>query len=369
MRRTRRLASEQLESRTMLAGNVTAWVDGGTLFLRGNVGGNGIAIEQLDTGRYAVIPFDVAGTTFLNGTAGARAFGGVTNDIDINLGHGGNVLVMGNKPVTNQLIANDVSNNRAGVIPANPFAVNNQNVTPDFLRVPRNLNITTLNGWDGVGTQVQVGRPHFGGVINIDTGLGSDRIRMQVASAENNLHVRPGPGNDHVHLNYVAAFNLVNIDFAGGGTNTLRAHNVQAGHAHVKGGNGHDTMDLQNWRVRRELAVWGFEGNDSISLDGGNANILEIHTHGGNDAVFLRNFRVWDDAIIDMGSGTDFASIINVQVDDFALVQMGDGSDELEVGDSRAREALLDGGAGFDTFRNLGGNSLNARVVNFENHV
>jgi hypothetical protein len=48
-RRRRYLCGEQLESRAMLAGNVTASVSGGVLVLTGDAEGNEITITQIHT--------------------------------------------------------------------------------------------------------------------------------------------------------------------------------------------------------------------------------------------------------------------------------------------------------------------------------
>jgi hypothetical protein len=350
----------------MLAGNVNVFVDGGTLFVQGDGVGNGVSIQQLDTDRYAVIGFDInGGATNINGSATAKAFSGVVNDINVDLNGGPDVVVIGNKANVNQLLANEVSNGTAGTIPANPFPVNTATVTPTWVTVPRNLIINTDDGFDGVGLQVKVGRPNFGGVVNVQTGNGDDRVALQVVSAEDDVLINTNAGNDHVRLNVVAAFDFIFANL-GTGNDSLRANNIRAGHSHLLGGDNNDSLDVQNAKISREFLLTGDAGNDFVRVNGSFANDLIITTAGGADRVTVSNFRVSNNATIDTGSQADIVTLNNLIVDDFLNVFLGSENDRLNVTNSSANDARLDGGSGFDTLFDGGGNSTNADIVNFE---
>src|SRR3954465_2470515 len=62
MRKTRKLNVEGLENRALLAGNVAVSVSGGTLFITGDGFGNGVAVQQLDSGKYFVSGFGLNGS-------------------------------------------------------------------------------------------------------------------------------------------------------------------------------------------------------------------------------------------------------------------------------------------------------------------
>src|SRR5688500_15814163 len=76
----RRMFVEQLERRSMLAGNVTAFEAGGNLFVRGDNGDNLVLIQQTGDDEYTVTGLDfadggfadppfAAGPTSINGDA------------------------------------------------------------------------------------------------------------------------------------------------------------------------------------------------------------------------------------------------------------------------------------------------------------
>lgn len=369
MTKPRRLMTEQLENRAMLAGNVQVWVDGGTLFVRGDDFGNAVAIQQLDTNRYAVIGYDNgAGHTRINGQNAPRAFSGVTNDINVDLRGGHDVFVIGNKRPTLQLLSDEVSNGRAGAIPANPFAVNNNTVNNDFVVVNGNLIVRTGDGADGVAVQARAGRGDRHAVIDVDTGNGNDRVTLQVASATDDVLVKTGHGNDRVRLNVVTAADLLLADL-GSGNDTLIVNNVRANHAKFIGGDGNDLFRLTNPRVRHGLHVDGGSGDDRLNIAGGHANVLVAAMGSGHDAVAVTNFDAWDDAIIDMGSGNDGVVLDDVRVGDYLLVALGDGDDRAEARNVRVRHADIDGGAGNDTLVDRGGNQGTFRVRNFQRRI
>src|SRR2546430_2527120 len=85
----RMLFVEQLEGRAMLAGIVTASVDGGgNLILRGDGADNGVVISQTGPGSYLVTGIDTTGgATTINHDVDAT-FTGVTGNFDIDLKKG-----------------------------------------------------------------------------------------------------------------------------------------------------------------------------------------------------------------------------------------------------------------------------------------
>src|SRR5690349_1891612 len=89
MRKHRNLVVEGLENRALLAGNVAVSVSGGTLFITGDAAGNGVSVQQLDSGKYFVTGFSVSGgNTTVNGSAAGKIVTGVTNDINVDLNAG-----------------------------------------------------------------------------------------------------------------------------------------------------------------------------------------------------------------------------------------------------------------------------------------
>jgi len=173
----RQCAVESLENRALLAGNVTAIVDDGSLVVRGDVAGNGVAIHQTDIGRYVVTGFDLGGATTVNGSSSPQIFNGVTADIVVDLQGGDDVLVMSNNAATRQSLADEASGGTAGTIAASPEPLTT-NVSPGQVGVPRNLLIQTGDGNDGVGLNVKALNAS-GGSARVDTGAGMDRVSVK----------------------------------------------------------------------------------------------------------------------------------------------------------------------------------------------
>src|SRR5258708_6010556 len=92
----RRPALEGLERRALLAGNVTAFFNSGSLLLSGDAAANGVSIEQVAGGKYVVSGFALDGSPTLINGAPYKVFSGVTNDVAVNLEGGNDLLVIGN---------------------------------------------------------------------------------------------------------------------------------------------------------------------------------------------------------------------------------------------------------------------------------
>src|SRR6478609_5229089 len=90
VQRKRQLGVERLESRIVLAGNVSATVRGGNLQLTGDTLGNEIAIEQSALKSFTISSRD--GITTINGQAGPLTFNGVKKNLSISLGRGDDVV-------------------------------------------------------------------------------------------------------------------------------------------------------------------------------------------------------------------------------------------------------------------------------------
>src|SRR5262245_27198229 len=92
-RTARRLGLENLESRQLLAGDVTVSVSGGDLTITGDGAANGVLMFQLGDGQYRIAGVRQVGAATRirlgNSTASYQTVTGVTDDVVINL-QGGN---------------------------------------------------------------------------------------------------------------------------------------------------------------------------------------------------------------------------------------------------------------------------------------
>ena len=377
MRKSRKLFVESLENRALLAGNVMVSVSGGDLIIRGDGSGNGVSVEQLDNGRYFVTGFSTSNNvnTTINGQANGRIVSGVTDDIDVSLGDGYDIFVMSNSAFRRQQLANQLSNNSAGAVPASPEAASS-NVHAVTTRVQGNLLIGMGNGNDGVGFGARVGsRNGHGDVIkgsiiaNVgsdDTVNGNDRVISDYSEAFDDMQFITGRGNDSVRVDHARVGDFLFADL-GEGNDTFTSNEARGFHSQVYGRAGNDRIDVTNYFFEEEVFLNGGDGNNNIDANGLSGNHINITTGNGTDNVNVQKSRSFDDYIVNTGAGNDFVRLNNTDVDDVLSVFLLDGDDTLRISNSSAFHAHLDGGAGFDRFFNDGGNSTNSRkIVNFE---
>jgi len=290
-RRThRKLAFQSLESRQLMAGDVHVSVTGtGDLLVQGdgNILGNNVAIFQsvtqgtADPGRFFVSGLN--GTT-INGSASGSFFTGVNHDVVINLGGAGPDHVNLGDGVSDFHfnVPNDLRINMGGG--ANGVTINGITVRDD-------ATITTGSGRDTVdvhGARIGVAGGVDGGLndFTINTGNGSDVVRMRNFFARHNLNINAG--------------GLLDL--------------------------GTDLVDLAIGNV----------GNDT-----------SISTGGGRDRVLVEDqVGVNHNLNISTGADIDLVRIHNSEAGNRLSVNLGAASDRLEISDSNGTTAVLDGGAG-----------------------
>ena len=336
----RRLFLEGLESRAMLAGNVTASVSGGSLILRGDSLGNDVAVTWIAPNRYQVTG---VGTT-INGGAGFIA-SGVRNNIDIDLRGGDDTLT-----VTGSAL-------------------------PTGVDLGGSLLVRTQHGIDSA----TIADISVGGIIRVDTGYGGDTVDISNTFANDDILVLTFWGVDTVTATGVEANDLLLID-TGEQFDTIEVTGALAGHAIINSGNGNDRMTLTDLDLDRELIVRGLNGNDTLVADTIVAGRVDVDLGANNDALRATGLDV-DGALrlvtfggadsiavetasanhihIDAGTENDVVSLVDVTSNTDFNVFMGSGDDRLGVGGvintgihfrvdlgAGTDEATIDGGGG-----------------------
>ena len=294
---------EALEQRQLLAGDVLVNVVRGDLLIRGDAEGNEIAVTAgAEPGTYVVAGLN--GTTVhQEGQTPATEVrvSGVRNDVRIGLGEG------------------------------------NDSVSMVDARVA--------------------------GSVSIHTGAGDDEVTVDQVAARGGLGIDTGEDNDTVSLgseNDTGATPLGERDGALEGALRIRKG------IRVNLGNGNDTLTLENAATHVGIGVNGGLGDDSISASGTSATVLAVLGGDGTDTISLNEVRVRH-AGIHAGAGND-----DVTIEDsvFATlgVALGEGDDTLSIGGNQARFAVFLGGLGEDTLERLSENEFGFRIVRgFEN--
>lgn len=174
-----RLQAEALEDRTTPAGNVTAFVSGGILFVQGDSASNQVWLSSLSEDTVAVTAL---GDTRVNGTWLPLTFSGVTLGWVITTGQGNDQVYIsrtrGNIGVfLNTGTGNDqITLNRA------------QHAGPTVIR-------------SGAGDDlISLGMGQYAGSLLIDAGGGNDRVFVSGVDFRNETQFDGGPGFDQLGL-------------------------------------------------------------------------------------------------------------------------------------------------------------------------
>jgi hypothetical protein len=372
MRRHRPLFVEGLENRAMLAGNVTVSVSDGTLFITGGDAGNGVSVQQLNSGRYFITGFNVSGgNTTVNGSLNGRIVSGVTNDIDVDLNGGADVFVMSNRASRRAELAAQLSGGTAGPIQPSPEAPSGS-IDPGLTRVPRHLYIDTDEGNDGVGFTARVGSndlhggDRIGGDAVVNTGIHSDRVIALNSTIFDDLLIDTSDGVDNVRTDGTGTYGLLFADL-GDGNDTFQSRNNWGFHSQIYGGAGHDRLSVNNYKFTEEVFLNGGGGDNIINATLLEAGHISVTAGAGSDVVNLTNTAAFGDHIVDVGDGNDDVNLFDTDTAGLLAVYLGGGNDDLDVGNTETGDTHFDGGAGFDNYDNNGGNNLRSLTrINFE---
>ncbi len=335
----RRMLVEQLERRSMLAGNVTAFEAGGSLFVRGDNSDNLVLIQQTGDNEYTVTGLDFAdanlsdppfsaGPTSINGDEnGTVVFTGITGDIIVDLKKGDDGLGIGNTVEELAILAEECGfgfgfgsgsgNGTASGSGSFPTQVEPE-ITSDRFLAPRNLIITTGDGNDGVAIVADVRRNAI-----INTGNGFDAVGIGATVTDHEEHsvigddlvIVTGKQDDFICIHGLFVEDQVVLDT----------------------GDGNDDIFADGWDARGVTIVTG-NGNDLVELDSFDLdNQLVINTGNGNDGVFV------DDFSTGQGNGPN-----GTRGAGYVTVVTGNGNDDVELTSFDANGVTINTGAGND---------------------
>lgn len=314
-RTTRKLNVEQLEARTLMAGDVLASVVDGVLTIRGDDSANRIEITQLpgdgsrnpwNGARYEVANRYVSRNqthTTINGQDSV-ILEGVKNGFDVQMG-AGNDQVSVYRPNSSIVNVPGVANFDMGdgQDKLKLFGVNNHN----------QLNI-------------QLGRN--------DYALGRNEDFLYVRANVHTMNItgdaafQPGDpsGDDVIHLNVTAGGPVV-IDTNYGDDIVRGAIKTKFSRATVdiNTGSGDDNVSVDDLDYR----IFGMTGP------------LRIHTGDGNDFVTLRNTVIESNLTVNTGRGNDFVVFSDVNVSGKFAAWLGDGNDLLESGQTNSAASVI----------------------------
>ena len=318
--------SERLEERLVLAGNVTATVANGTLFVTGDDAGNGFTVSQVraDAGTYEVRPdFDpvvgAAGTT-VNGSGDTFVATGVTQFLVIRTGAGNDdVAVVGQDSVGPAGIAGGV-----------------------YVETGAGDDAVRLTGLNTAGYVAAV------------LGFGNDTLQSG----------RAGLGGPAVDPEGIAASEF--FVFGGFGNDAARVVGTRTtGDFAAVMGEGDDAFETANLRVTGNFFFYGQGGADAYTSTGDTLNASGAagafaFVSGGDDAdrfAFSDLTVAAGTTLLDLGVGADVVTSTGGTFAGPLFVYLGRDTDTLTLtGNTYLGTTVFSGDAGIDVLIDGGGN-------------
>jgi hypothetical protein len=289
-RRTNQLNVDRLETRDLMAGNLSAVVSNGILFVKEGFGStntnNGLQIFQLSNGRYRVVGLSAAdGTpTRVNGADSAE-FVVPTGKLNVKLGAGNDtVFLHGARP--------DVVTINVGA---------------------PNIADTDLVVVDGVQTR---------GLVHIVTGGGNDTVAVRnskigngIGTTSDDLSIFTGAGADTVEVGSNDGF----VEVAG----RMRVATFSSATAVED-----DRVTIKSTIVSKLMALDLGAGKDRLTIENSFGDDIVALTGTGDDTVKLTEVRAFDQFFVDTSHGNDTLDMVFLSATDLAI-HGGTGFDKL----------------------------------------
>ncbi len=206
-RKTRRLGCEKLETREVMAGNVTASIVNGALELRGDSAANNVMIMRSTNGSFRV---DGMGNTRINGSL-ATYFAPSKTEDDLRIFmNGGNDSVRIGEELFGGVAQIGYANVNMGTGSdrISLFNFKGNDLTNSVFQLG-----TSTDSSKDADVFATSGTNSFKGGVTISTGTGADRVDLSKMTVNGKLSVDLGAGDDRMDLLNVI---FASSDFNGG---------------------------------------------------------------------------------------------------------------------------------------------------------
>lgn len=353
-RKRNKLSVERLENRSLMAGNVTAFMSGPDLIIEGDDAVNTISIESFGDNVVQVRGFNdnTLTPTSVNLTPnGLRLFFDVTGDILLHMNGGGDVVRISNLIVDQQLII-DMGGGNNELFMGRDVTGSNlrfEGTGSGPLYVAAEMIITTGNEND---TVVQ-SDTHVGGESSITFNAGNDQLLIRRPAQTglnveyfNALTVLPGDGVDSVDVTGLIAHGLTIEDRSGQLNAQLFSMDIY-GTLKVLGGGNTDFMNINATNTRGQVLLAPESSQDFVNYSG-IAGYLKIEAGDGDDRVSMS--AALDELYLILESGNDLLDMNQVSAR-LITVHGNDGNDTFNVRGVWATEATFYGDKNTDTYR------------------
>ena len=345
------LCLEELESRYLLAGNVTAAITDGDLVVTGDNQPNEFRI--IDNGSTGQIVRGLNGTK-VNGVSDGQFNTGdlAVNNISIDANGGDDDFVLRVSNLTGNLdILGDKGNDQIEVVQssANDAQIRG-GIGVDSIKIGqtnlREAQVFTGNGNDNV----LVTASNFAAALSIETDLGNDSVSVTGSQTffsgitPNTFSIRTGSGNDTV---FVARNFIGNIDMRLGDNRdeaiieqtTVRSNAYILSDETIVSEKGRqDRVKISRSTFERALRFVGGEGNDLLIFEKSNLGESAIIRMGnGNDLVRFQDSDFGGRITTDLGNG-----------DDRMLIDQSTVKDDLDIFGRTGNDLIMFYGSAFE---------------------
>lgn len=339
------LAVEALETRAMLAGNVTAAVSKGTLVIKGDAEANEIIISQSSSasGKYTITPIDGSSTT-INGGTGAVNLENITR-ITIKMDAGDDKVGIGNNVEFVNELFDSIEGFGEEEEPAEPGL---QAVDEEPEEDPE-LSIFTFFGDDDDDDDgFDIEDPKFTpqqlaqlptrvtGQTVVELGEGDDTFISMIRS-NSNLMVEGGKGGDAI-LTIASSVNNLGI----------------TADPSKGAGMASDLVAVVLTTVRGDMAITTEGGDDGVLVLGTKVTNFGINAGGpatnelsDDDYLVISSLHAADNIGVQTETGDDGIYLDDIVADNLRIVA-GEGDDEVEISGSALVNLAIDTGVGED---------------------
>jgi hypothetical protein len=370
---------EALEPRQLLAGNVTAQVVNGDLFIIGDdqanivevLGTNTPGVVIVRSGEDSVVnlamnPVQVGPTgelipldpdtflpiaqnpTTINGQATSVTLDGVLGNVFISTGLRRDTIAVTNLLVRGNLIIDSGAQPDGIVLGQYPvvtqLANGNFQVSPGAgsVGVLGSIQINSVSGDDRItGTRVFVN-----GDVHVDSGHENDRVEF-IDSTARHMSFQMCANDDRLLLDRNQLAGSLTIVMEGGKNDAIVTNSIIRGGLGFESWEGIDEIRFDNTRIDQGLVAVTGEGNDYLefvrSAIGGTTTVVGC---GGDEKLSFETSRTGT-LSVDLGGGSDLFLVKGALLDAF-FAQMNDGDDCIDVVGSSISGGSAAGGAGSD---------------------
>jgi hypothetical protein len=231
---TRKPKLETLENRSMMAGNVNAYMSGGDLYVVGDDAANYVRVLGQSNGTVTVVgDFTGGAYTKINGRLGGSANFRITDDVEVYLYGGNDAIEFGNSTGYSPKVADEAYiSGGAG----------NDWIRVHHIQTGRDLRINTGSGKD----DTYVGAANIGDDLAIydPTNIYSgdfDSIGINSSTIRDEIQITTRGGNDNVGITVSKADDLF-VSLGAGNDSFSFTQSTQRTHFSIDGGSGYDSF-------------------------------------------------------------------------------------------------------------------------------